>query len=252
MGGCSLKERTYRLTLSYDGTRYRGWQRLGGTDKTVQGQVEAALTEIFGQPLEIDGSGRTDAGVHASGQVASFTAPERPLASILSQLRHRLPEDIGALSLEYAPPRFHARLSATEKTYVYRVWNSEMPDVFGRRFRVQLAQPLQTEAMRAAAAVLLGTHDFSTFCGNRHLKKSAVRTLYRLDIDRDGNELRFTLSADGFLQHMVRILVGTLLEVGMGKRAPDSMPALLATKERALAGETAPAKGLCLMEVRYE
>lgn len=158
----------------------------------------------------------------------------------------------GALSLEYAPERFHARLSATEKTYVYRVWNSETPDVFARRYRVRMAQPLNIESMREAAALLVGTHDFSTFCGNRHLKKSPVRTLYRLRIDRDGEEVRFSLTADGFLQHMVRILVGTLLEIGMGKRAPGDIPALFAARERALAGETAPAKGLCLMEVRYE
>lgn len=244
--------RTYRLTLSYDGTRYRGWQRLAGEGRTVQGRVEAALSEIFGAPIEIDGSGRTDAGVHACGQVASFHAPERPLRTVLAQLRHILPEDIGALSLEYAPERFHARMSATEKTYVYRIWNSETPDVFARRYRVRMPQPLDIEAMREAAALLVGTHDFSTFCGNRHLKKSPVRTLYRLRIDRDGEEVRFSLTADGFLQHMVRILVGTLLEIGTGKRAPGDIPALFAARERALAGETAPAKGLCLMEVRYE
>lgn len=244
--------RTYRLKLSYDGTRYRGWQRLVGEDRTVQGRVEAALSEIFGAPIEIDGSGRTDAGVHAAGQVASFRAEERSPKSVLAQLRHLLPEDIGALTLEYAPDRFHARLSATEKTYVYRVRNSETPDVFSRRYCAQVAQPLDIHAMREAAALLVGTHDFTSFCGNRHLKKSPVRTLHRLDIDREGEEIRFSLTADGFLQHMVRILVGTLLEIGMGKRAADSIPALFAARERALAGETAPAKGLCLMEVRYE
>lgn len=125
----------YRLTLAYDGTRYRGWQRLPPPAKTVQVSVETALGEIFGQPLEISGSGRTDAGVHAACQVASFHAPKRPTDEVLGQLRRLLPEDIGALTLDYAPERFHARLSAVEKTYVYRLWNSDRPDVFARRYR---------------------------------------------------------------------------------------------------------------------
>lgn len=247
-----MGQRTYRLTLAYDGTRYRGWQRLPGTELTVQGRIEAALTELFDLPIEIDGSGRTDAGVHAAGQVASFRAPELPLPTLLARLRHLLPEDIGVLAVDYAPDRFHARLSAVEKTYVYRVWNSEQPDVFGRRFRTRVPQPLDHAAMEAAAVKLLGTHDFMAFCANKHMKKSSVRTLHRLELVREGEELRFELTADGFLYHMVRIIVGTLLEVGMGKRPADSIPALFDSRSRALAGETAPAKGLFLMEVRYE
>ena len=213
----------YRLTLAYDGTRYRGWQRLPPPAKTVQASVETALGEIFGQPLEISGSGRTDAGVHAACQVASFHAPER----------------------------FHARLSAVEKTYVYRLWNSDRPDVFARRYRAWEPRQLDCGAMRAGAAGLVGTHDFFTFCANRQMKKSTVRTLRRLDITQEDAELRFTLTADGFLYHMARILVGTLLEVGLGRRPAESLPALFDARCRALAGETAPAKGLWLMEVRY-
>lgn len=242
--------RGYCLKLAYDGTRYRGWQRL--PEKSIQGRVEAALSEIFGEEITIDGSGRTDAGVHASGQVASFQARELPCAMVLRRLRHLLPEDIGALSLDYAPPRFHARLSAREKTYVYRIWNSETPDVFERRFRVQVPQALDLQAMRQAAAELCGTHDFSSFCANSRFKKSAVRTLHRLDIETDGDEVRFVLTADGFLHHMVRILVGTLLEVGAGKRGTETIPLLLTERCREGAGETAPAKGLCLTEVRYD
>ena len=155
------------------------------------------LSSIFGEPVEVHGSGRTDAGVHARGQVASFRAPERPTELLLRELRRYLPEDIGALSLQYAQPRFHARLSALEKTYVYRVWNSEMPDVFGRRWRVQLPAQLDLETMRAGAGALLGTHDFRAFCANRQLKKSSVRTLHRCEIVREGEELRFVLTADG-------------------------------------------------------
>ena len=189
----------YRLTLAYDGTRYRGWQRLPPPAKTVQASVETALGEIFGQPLEISGSGRTDAGVHAACQVASFHAPKRPTDEVLAQLRRLLPEDIGALTLDYAPERFHARLSAVEKTYVYRLWNSDRPDVFARRYRAWEPRQLDCGAMRAGAAGLVGTHDFFTFCANRQMKKSTVRTLRRLDITQEDAELRFTLTADGFL-----------------------------------------------------
>lgn len=247
-----MGERNYRLTLAYDGTRYRGWQRLEQTELTVQGKLEAVLTSVFGVPIEVQGSGRTDAGVHACGQVASFHAPEKPCEEILHALRRYLPEDIGALSLCYAPPRFHARLSAKAKTYHYRIWNSDVPDVFGRRWRVPLADELDLAAMRRAAALLLGTHDFRAFCANKQLKKSSVRTLQRCELVREGSELRFELTADGFLHHMVRILVGTLLEIGRGKRRPEDIPAILEGRLRAAAGETAPAKGLCLMEVYYE
>lgn len=247
-----MGERNYRLKLAYDGTRYRGWQRLPQAETTVQGKLEAVLTGIFGTAVEVQGSGRTDAGVHARAQIVSFHAPERPTVQLLAELRRYLPEDIGALALEYAPPRFHARLSATEKTYVYRIWNSAEPDVFERRWRVQMPQKFDLQAMRRGAALLVGTHDFRTFCANRQLKKSSVRTLRRCEIVRDGQELRFELTADGFLYHMARIIVGTLLEIGEGKRAPEEIPGLLERRVRAEAGYTVPAKGLCLMEVCYE
>lgn len=243
--------RTYRLTVSYDGTRYRGWQRLPDTPLTIQGKIEGALTEIFGQPIEISGSGRTDAGVHALGQVASFQAPQKPVDSVLAQLRHLLPEDIGAVSLDYAVDRFHARLSATRKTYAYRIWNSSSPDVFGRRFRVALPQKLDRPAMEEAMKFLEGTHDFLAFCSNKHFKKSSLRTLYSMELKQNGDELCFFMTADGFLYNMARILVGTVLEAGLGKRRPDSIPELFESRRRENAGETAPAKGLCLMEVFY-
>ena len=246
-----MGERTYRLTVSYDGTRYRGWQRLP-KGMTVQGRIEEALSEIFDRPVEIDGSGRTDAGVHAAGQVASFRAPFMPTEKLLAQLRHKLPEDIGVRSVDFAPERFHARLSAVEKTYCYRIWNSGEPDVFGRLFRVQMPQKLDLHAMEQAMALCLGQKDFAAFCSNPKMKKSTVRCLKRFALERKGEELCFTLTADGFLYNMVRILVGTVLEVGLGSRSLESIPPLFAQGVRANAGETAPAKGLCLMEVRYE
>ena len=156
------------------------------------------------------------------------------------------------MALEEASERFHARLNATEKTYVYRVWNSALPDVFERRYRTQVRQRLDLAAMERGAALLLGTHDFRSFCANKQLKKSSVRTLKRLELTRDGDELRFCLTADGFLYHMVRIIVGTLLEIGQGKRPAEDIGRILEARCREAAGETAPAKGLCLTEVRYE
>ena len=242
----------YKSILQYDGSRYRGWQRLSDSDMTVQGKLEAVLTKTFGEPVEVQGSGRTDAGVHALGQCASFrTVRDLPPAEVLAALRAYLPEDVGAVSVEYAPPRFHARLSAVEKTYRYRVWTTEAPCVFERRFVYVLPGDYDLKAMEAAARLLEGSHDFRA-CSAVKTNKSTVRTVHRIAISRTGAELRFDFSADGFLHHMVRILTGTLLEVGRGNRTPESVTELLAGGPRSAAGFTVPAKGLCLMEVRYE
>ena len=241
----------YQLILQYDGSRYRGWQRLSGVEMTIQGKTEAVLGRVFGEPVELQGSGRTDAGVHALGQSASFrTVRDLPPAEVLAALRAYLPEDIGAVRLDYAPPRFHARLSAVEKTYRYRVWTTEAPCVFERRFVYVLPGNYYEEAMERAARLLEGRHDFRAFSAVK-TDKSTVRTLSPIRITRAGDELRFDYTADGFLHHMVRILTGTLLEIGRGDRPPDCVTALLEGGFRAAAGFTVPAKGLCLMEVRY-
>ena len=242
----------YKLILQYDGSRYRGWQRLPDTEMTIQGKVEAVLSRCAGETVELQGSGRTDAGVHALGQTASFRIQrDLPPAELLAALRSWLPEDIGAVSLDYAPLRFHARLSAAEKTYRYRVWVTEAPCVFQRRFVYVLPGDYSIPAMEAAARLLEGTHDFRA-CSGVKTKKSTVRTLSKVEIRRAGDELRFDFTGDGFLHHMVRILTGTLLEVGRGDRTPESVTELLSGGPRAAAGFTVPAKGLCLMEVRYE
>ena len=242
----------YKLILQYDGSRYRGWQRLADTDMTIQGKLETVLARSFGEAVEVHGSGRTDAGVHALGQCASFrTVRDLPPAELLAALRAYLPEDIGAVSLDYAPPRFHARLSALEKSYRYRVWVTEAPCVFERRFVYVLPGDYDLRAMEAAARLLEGTHDFRAFSAVK-TKKSTVRTLSRVSVERVGDELRFGYSADGFLHRMVRILTGTLLEVGRGDRPPEAVADILSGQLRAEAGFTVPAKGLCLMEVRYE
>ena len=233
----------FRMTLSYDGTRYNGWQRQGNTPDTIQGQLEAVLSDLLAQPVEVAGSGRTDAGVHARVRAAG--------ARDLDRLRARLPGDIGVLTLEETAPRFHARLSCRGKTYVYRVWNSETPNVFERRYVYALPQPLDTAAMQRAAALLCGRHDYTSFCANRRMKKSAVRTVTAITVERLGEEVRLTFSGDGFLYHMVRILTGTLLEVGLGQRDAGTMADILAARDRAAAGPTAPARGLILWETRY-
>lgn len=245
--------RNFRLLLCYDGTRYRGWQRLTTTQETVQGRLEAALSRILNAPVEVAGSGRTDAGAHAMGQVASFHADtQASCEAILRALRAQLPQDIGAISLSEAAPRFHARLNASRKTYVYRVWNSDAPDVFARRYRYRVTEPLDTAAMQRAAALFLGEHDFAAFTSDKRPKKSTVRRIDRFTVTRDGAELCFTVTGNGFLYNMVRILVGTLLEIGQGRRTAASVQALLEGGRREEAGYTVPAHGLCLMEVCYE
>lgn len=243
--------RNLRLDICYDGTRYRGWQRLSGTDNTIQGKIETALTRILGETIEISGSGRTDAGVHAKGQVANFHCESSmPCPEILVQLRRYLPEDIGIYSCKDCSERFHARLNAREKTYRYRIWNSEMPCVFDRRFVTVLPESLDLETMQTAAVHFCGEHDFAAFCGNPKFKKSTVRFVRSLDVQRVGEEIRITVTGNGFLHNMVRIMVGTLIEVGRGEREADSIPALFGGK-RADAGFLVPPQGLCLMEVEY-
>lgn len=243
--------RNLRIDLCYEGTRYRGWQRLPGTDNTIQAKLETALSRILSEPIEISGSGRTDAGTHAMYQVANFHCNSAmPAEEILGQLRRYLPEDIGIYSCRDVSERFHARLNAKTKTYRYRLWNSDAPCVFQRKFVYIDPRPLDMESMRAAASRYLGQHDFSAFCANKKMKKSTVRYIQCFDISRSGDEVIFTVTGNGFLHHMVRIMVGTLLEVGRGERKPESID-LLYGAQRADAGELVPACGLCLMEVTY-
>ena len=243
--------RNIRLDISYDGTRYKGWQRLYGVEQTIQGKLEQTLCKLLDEDIEISGSGRTDAGAHAVGQVANFHCESKmPCAEILSGLRRYLPEDIGIESCQEASPRFHARLNCTGKTYRYRIWNSEKPCVFQRKFVYVLPETLNVEAMRQASQHFLGEHDFSAFCANKKMKKSTVRRIDAITITKIGEELVLDFTGDGFLYNMVRIMVGTLIEVGLNKRDVDSIPALFGGK-REDAGYLVPAQGLCLMEVTY-
>lgn len=243
--------RNLRLELCYDGTRYRGWQRLPGVDNTIQGKLEQTLSRILGEDICVSGSGRTDACAHARGQVANFHCKsDMPCEELLTALRQYLPEDIGVLNCTQVPERFHARLNVQSKTYCYRVWNSQEPCVFQRRYVYCRPGALSIPAMEQAAAYFLGTHDFSAFCANKKMKKSTIRRIDAVKIEQCGQELRFTVTGNGFLYNMVRIMVGTLLEVGAGQRPADSIPALFGG-ERSQAGYLVPAQGLCLMEVQY-
>lgn len=242
----------YKMVLSYDGSRYRGWQVQGNTDMTIQGKLQAVLSRMTGQEIEVHGSGRTDAGVHALGQVANFKSEAQfKTEEIRDYLNEYLPEDIAVQSVELVPDQFHSRLSAREKTYRYRIWTDQVPPVFERKYVTEIAEPLNLDDMKKAAEYLIGTHDFTSFCGNRRFKKSPVRTIYDISLIRKERELVVDVTGNGFLQNMMRILVGTLVEVGLGRKAPGETGEILAGKNRELAGPTMPGKGLCLMEVVY-
>ena len=243
--------RNLRIDLCYDGTRYQGWQRLPKTDNTIQGKLETALSRILGEQVEVTGSGRTDAGVHALRQVANVhCGSTMPCEDILSQLRRYLPEDIGIYSVRNVSERFHARLNAKRKTYQYNLWYSDAPCVFKRKYVTFYPAILDLAAMKEAAALLVGTHDFSAFCANKHFKKSTVRTVFSIEMEDTGEMLSFRVTGNGFLHNMVRILVGTLVEVGEGKRMAAQIP-LLFGAQRADAGCLMPPNGLCLQEVEY-
>ena len=242
----------YRMLIQYDGTRYNGWQRLGDTDNTIQTKLETILERMTGEKAEIIGAGRTDAGVHAKGQVAHFRLETfREPEEIQDCFNRYLPDDIGILSVTYAAPRFHARYNATKKTYLYRISKNRAAHVFDRRYVSYYDGKLDINAMKMATIQLRGEHDFKSFCGNPRMRKSTIRTIYTIRIEETEDEIDLTFVGSGFLQHMVRILVGTLIEVGEGRRDPTSMDALLEARDRRMAGPTAPAQGLTMIQVDY-
>ncbi|MDE0354587.1 MAG: tRNA pseudouridine(38-40) synthase TruA [Deltaproteobacteria bacterium] len=240
-----------RLTLEYDGTEYRGWQvQSGGT--TVQGVLEEALAVLLKRKVRVRGSGRTDAGVHALGQVADFKCPDgRDLARLQRSLNALIPDDITVKAVEEAAPSFDARRDATKRVYEYRLWNHPWRSVFNDRYSSHVARPLRVDAMREALAALEGEHDFSCFRAAGCGAATAVRRIYRNELYPWEDHWVYRIEATGYLRHMVRNIVGTLVQMGLGERDPGAFPALIRGRDRTLAGPTAPARGLFLVEVSY-
>lgn len=244
--------RNLKLTIEYDGRRYLGWQRLGDSDKTIQGKIEAAIEKALQEKIEIIGSGRTDTGAHARGQVANFkTQTTLPTAEIRQRLNHHLPNDIVIKSVEEAAPRFHARYNCTKKQYSYYIWNDEVPAVFGRHHHFYVSEELSLEKMQEACRKLEGKHDFLGFSALKKSKKSTERIIDAIEIKQHEQGLQIIFQGEGFLYKMVRIMVGTLIEIGLGKKEPKVIDEIFATKKREYAGETAPAQGLFLDWVNY-
>ena len=245
----------YKIILQYEGTRYNGWQKQNHTDQTIQGKLEQVLSRMADEKIEVNGAGRTDAGVHAYGQVANFHLnTHKAEQELKEELNQFLPQDIAVVDLVQVPPRFHARLNACWKEYRYQIVFGSRKPVFDRKLVYRVEEPLDFEMMRMAAERCVGTHDFKAFCANKHMKKSTVRTIYQLELQVQPEQGMADLifRGDGFLYHMVRILVGTLLEIGMGKRSPEDVERILKSRDRSQAGFTAPAQGLFLNYVSYE
>jgi tRNA pseudouridine38-40 synthase len=240
------------MEIQYEGTRYKGWQRLKTTEATIQSKIETVLSRLLGESIEIHGSGRTDAGVHARKQIASFKTQSNMTADVLlHEMNQYLPEDIVITSLTVSSDTFHARFNAQRKTYVYQIWTAVHPPVFERHYVLDLeGKALNLEAMKIASRLFIGTHDFKGFSTDK-TKKSTIRTIDNIAFITDGHLLKIEFSGDGFLYNMVRIIVGTLIEIGLGKRDASTIEAVFKSNKRELAGETAPAKGLILEDVFY-
>lgn len=244
--------RNIKLTLSYDGTCYHGFQDQGEHLPTVQGELEKAINRLTGERLRVCAAGRTDAGTHALGQVVNLrTHSGIPVERWPYALNAVLPSDIVATEAHLVPLDFHARHSAVEKTYRYSIDNGRFPQVLLRRYAYHVPEPLDVGAMAIAAQYLVGRHDFAAFRAIGSSTISTTRSLRALQVESHSAMIHVTASADGFLYNMVRIIVGTLLEVGRGKQPPLWVKAVLAGRERAQAGATAPPHGLCLMSARY-
>ena len=244
--------RILKLTVSYDGTRFVGWQRQA-EGESIQGVLEEALAKFEGSPVTVHGAGRTDAGVHALGQVASagvtFT---HPVDTLRRALNGQLPADIRVLDVTEEAPDFHARFSARSKTYRYQLRAGGVGDPFSRAFAWQMHERLDVDAMREAAAALVGQHDFAAFQCAGTETSTTVRTISRSTIAAEGDLIHYEVAGDGFLRHMVRSIVGTLVEIGRGRRPASAMSKLLHGGARADAGATAPPHGLFLVRVDYD
>lgn len=244
--------RNIKLTIEYDGKRYHGWQRLKDSDKTIQGKIEYVLSEMTEEKIEIIGSGRTDAGAHAKGQVANFkTESNMSRQKMMDYLNYYLPNDVVVNKVEEVPERFHSRYNCSGKQYSYYIWNTEVPSVFKGQHSFHYADELDMDKINEACQKLVGEHDFLGFSSLKRSKKSSVRTIKELSMEQEGNMLRFIFVGDGFLYNMVRIIMGTLLEIGSGEQPVELIDEIFEDRIRENAGDTVPSYGLFLDEVYY-
>lgn len=243
--------RNYKMAIQYDGSRYNGWQKQGNTQNTIQERFEHVLSKMCGTNVEIFASGRTDAGVHAEAQTANFKCDVlMELADMKDYINKYLPEDIRVISLEEVDMRFHSRLNAVSKTYEYTI-ATEKPDVFIRKYVFWADKKPDVEKMRRAAALMTGTHDFKGFSSLGRTKKSTVRTVHSIDIEEEGGLIKIRMNGDGFLYNMVRIMAGTLYNIGSGELEERVIEEIFQEKIREKAGVTLPASGLRLVKVYY-
>ncbi len=242
----------YRLTIQYDGGRYKGWQRLGGGENTIQEKIEHVLSELAGHDIEIIGCSRTDAGVHALAQIANFKIEETlSEGHIKNYLNQYLPQDICVVDVASVSENFHARYNAKDKTYLYKIWNNEYTNPFMRKYSMHVNKKLNVEQMRDASRFLIGAHDFTAFSNAKSKKKSMVREIYSIEFEEENGFINIRVQGDGFLYNMVRWMIGTLIEVGLGNMEANEIPGIIASKERDKTGNLVEACGLYLEKITY-
>ncbi|WP_099189127.1 tRNA pseudouridine(38-40) synthase TruA [Tepidibacter mesophilus] len=245
--------RNIKITIKYDGSKYKGWQRLKTSDSTIQSKIEAVVSKMTNEEIEIIGSGRTDAGVHAIAQIANFkTNSKMNLSEMHEYLYNYLPQDIVIINIEEVDIRFHSRYNAISKTYLYKIDNNKIHDPFLRKYTTHIPHKLNLDNMKKASEHLIGEHDFSSFKSSKSKKKSNIRTINSIEIEEENGFINIKINGNGFLHNMVRIIVGTLIDIGHGKFKPDYMKNILESKDRSIAGSTAYSQGLCLYKVNYE
>lgn len=244
--------RNIKLIIEYDGSRYKGFQRLKDNENTIQGKIESVLSKMFDEHIEIIGSGRTDMGVHAYNQVANFkTSSTISVEKISDYLYKYLPEDIVVKEVKEVSDRFHSRYNAKQKVYLYKINNDKHHDVFLRKYSTHIDKPLDIELMKKASECLIGEHDFTSFASSKSKKKSNVRNIHSITINKNKDVIDIYVEGNGFLYNMVRIIVGALIDVGLHKKTPEDIKVMLEAKDRSKASDTAPAKGLYLYSVKY-
>ena len=244
--------RNIKMIIQYDGSNFKGFQRLKDNDNTIQGKIEDVLSKFTNEKIEIIASGRTDMGVHALGQVANFkTNSKEPIEKFQKYLYKYLPESIVIRSMEEVDDRFHSRYNAKSKIYMYKIDNNEYHNPFNRKYTYHINKKLNIEKMKEASKYLIGEHDFSSFASSKSKKKSHVRTIEYINIEEKDGLIEIYIKGDGFLYNMVRIIVGTLIDAGLSKINPTDVKTMLEAKDRRVSSETAPAKGLFLFDVQY-